>query len=65
MLQGGEGAVVMAAMVAIAPAVMALGNNNGNSNGSGSSGGGGGGGSCGDEDIGGYSNGGDHRQQST
>jgi hypothetical protein len=59
------GAIATAAMVAIALAVMAVGNNDGNSGGGGSSGGGGGGGSCGDEDIGGYSDGRGHRQQST
>jgi hypothetical protein len=52
----------MAAMAAIALAVIAAGNNNGNSGGSGSSHGGGG---CDDKDIGGFSNGGDHREQST
>jgi hypothetical protein len=49
----------MAAMAAIALAVMVVGNNDSNSSG------GGGGSSCGNEDIGGYSNGRGHRQQST
>ncbi len=48
--------------MAIALAAIAAGNNNGNSGGSGSSGGSGG---CVDKDIGGYSNGRGHRQQST
>jgi hypothetical protein len=52
----------MAAMAAIVLAAIAAGNNGGNSGGGGSSGNGGG---CDDEDIGGYSNGGAHRQQST
>ncbi len=52
----------MAAMAAIVLAVIAAGYNGGNSGGGGSSGGSGG---CNDKDIGGYSNGGAHRQQST
>ncbi len=52
----------MAAMAAIVSAAIAVGNNSGNSGGGGSSGGGGG---CKDEDIGGYSDGRAHRQQST
>jgi hypothetical protein len=47
---------------AIALATIAAGNNDGNSGGGGSSGGGGG---CDNEDIGGYSDGGGHRHQST
>jgi hypothetical protein len=52
----------MAAMAAIVLAEIVAGNIGGNSSGGGSSGSGGG---CDDEDIGGYSNGGAHRQQST
>jgi hypothetical protein len=52
----------MAAMAAIVSVAIAAGNNGGNSGGGGSSGGGGG---CDDEDIGGYSDGRAHRQQST
>jgi hypothetical protein len=52
----------MAAMAAIVLAAIVAGNNGGNSSGGGSSGGGGG---CNDEDIGSYSNGKAHRQQST
>jgi hypothetical protein len=52
----------MAAIAAIVLAVIAAGNNGGNSGGSD---GGEGGGSCNNKDIGGYSNGGAHRQQST
>jgi hypothetical protein len=52
----------MATMVAIVLAAIAAGNNGGNSCGGGSSGGGGG---CNDKNIGGYSDGGAHRQQST
>ncbi len=52
----------MAAMAAIALAAIAAGNNGGNSGGGGISGGGGG---CNDKDIGGYSDGKGHRQQST
>ena len=52
----------MAAMAAIVSAAIAAGNTGGNSGGGGSSGGSG---SCNDEDIGGYSDGGAHRQQST
>jgi hypothetical protein len=52
----------MAAMVAIVLAAIAAGNNGGNSGGGGSSGSGGG---CDNKDIGSYSNGRAHRQQST
>ncbi len=52
----------MAAMAAIVLAAIAVGNNSSNSGGGGSSGGVG---SCDDKDIGGYSDGGTHRQQST
>jgi hypothetical protein len=52
----------MAAMAAIVLVAIAVGNNGGNSGGGGSSGGGGG---CNNEDIGSYSIGGAHRQQST
>ena len=52
----------MVAMAAIALAAIVAGNNSGNSSGDGSSGGSGG---CNDKDIGGYSNGRGHRQQST
>ncbi len=56
----------MVAMVAIALAAIVVGNKVGNSGGGGSSGGGGGGGiGCSDEDIGGYSDGVGHIQQST
>ncbi len=49
----------MAAMAAIVSVAIAAGNTGSNSSGGGSSGGGGG---CDDKDIGGYSNGGAHRQ---
>jgi hypothetical protein len=49
------------ATMAIVLAAIAVGNNGGNSGGGGSSGSGGG---CNDKDIGSYSNGGAHRQQS-
>jgi hypothetical protein len=52
----------MAAMAAIVSAAIAAGNTGGNSGGSCSSGGVG---RCDDKDIGGYSDGGAHRQQST
>jgi hypothetical protein len=52
----------MVAMATVVLAAIAAGNTGGNSGGSGSSGGGGG---CDDEDIGGYSDGRAHRQQST
>ncbi len=52
----------MATMVAILLAAIAAGNTGGNSGGGGSSGSGGG---CDDVDIGGYSDGEAHRQQST
>ncbi len=52
----------MAVMAAIVLAGIAAGNNGGNSGGSGSSGGGDG---CNNKDIGSYSNGGAHKQQST
>jgi hypothetical protein len=52
----------MAAMAAIVLAAIVAGNKGGNSGGGGSSGGGGG---CDDKDIGCYSDGGAHRQQST
>ncbi len=52
----------MAAMAAIVLAAIAAGITGGNSSGGGSSGSGSG---CNDEDIGGYSDGGAHRQQST
>ena len=52
----------MAAMAAIVLAAIAAGNTSGNSGGGGSRGGGGG---CDNEDIGGYSDGEAHRQQST
>jgi hypothetical protein len=52
----------MVVMAAIVLAAIAAGNTGGNSGGSGSSGGGGG---CNNEDIGGYSDGKAHRQQST
>ncbi len=48
--------------MAIASAAIGAGNNGSNSGGGGSSGGNDG---CNDKDIGGYSNGGGHRQQST
>jgi hypothetical protein len=52
----------MAAMAAKVSASIAAGNKGSNSGGSGNSGSGGG---CDDKDIGSYSNGGGHRQQST
>jgi hypothetical protein len=52
----------MVAMAAIVLAAIAVGNNGSNSGGGGSSGGGGG---CNNKDIGSYSNGRAHRQQST
>jgi hypothetical protein len=52
----------MAAMAAIVLAVIVVGNNGSNSGGGGSTGGSGG---CDNKDIGGYSDGGAHRQQST
>ena len=52
----------MVAMATIVSAAIAAGNNGSNSSGHGSSGVGG---SCNDEDIGGYSDGGAHRHQST
>jgi hypothetical protein len=52
----------MAAMAAIVSAAIPAGNTGGNSVGGGSSGGGGG---CNDKDIGGYSDGGAYRHQST
>jgi hypothetical protein len=52
----------MATMAAIVSAAIAAGNTGGNSGGGGSSGSGGG---CNDKDIGGYSDGRAHRQQST
>jgi hypothetical protein len=58
------GAIATAAMAAIALAAIVAGNNNTNSSGGGSSGGSGGDSGCGDEDIGGYSDGRGHRQQS-
>jgi hypothetical protein len=59
------GAIASEAMVAIALAAIAVGNNDGNSDSGGSSGGSVGGGGCSDKEIGGYSDGGGHRQQST
>ncbi len=59
------GAIASEVMLAIALAAIAVGNNDGNSGSGGSSGGSVGGGGCGDKDIGGYIDGGGHRQQST
>ncbi len=59
------GAIASEAMLAIGLAAIAVGNNDGNSGSSGSSGGSVGGASCGDKDIGGCSDGGGHKQQST
>jgi hypothetical protein len=59
------GAIASEAMLAIALVTIVVGNNDGNVSSGGSSGGSVGGGGCGDKDIGGYSNGGGHRQQST
>jgi hypothetical protein len=59
------GAIASEAMPAIALAAIAMGNSDSNSGSIGSSGGSVGGSGCSDKDIGGYSNGGGHRQQST
>ncbi len=59
------GATASEAMLAIALGAISVGNDDGNSSSGGNSGGSIVGGSCGDKDIGSYSNGGGHRQQST
>jgi hypothetical protein len=59
------GAIAPEAMLAIALAAIAVRNNDGNSSSGASSGGSVGCGGCGDKDIGGYSDGSGHRQQST